>query len=118
MEFKHNPLCFLLMILTLSGASLLFGVLVLAYCCDGGRCSCSNLFRSYPFTTVPVFSGVDAEAVGDSVYLVVSAYNVRIRVDADGMLFITLDIGHTLGALTGMCGDFDGDMAGASICPT
>ncbi|KAK7109157.1 hypothetical protein V1264_013248 [Littorina saxatilis] len=62
-------------------------------------------------SSVTNLAGVDAEAVGDSIYLVVSAYNVRIRVDSDGMLFLTVDIGHTLGALTGMCGDFDNDLA-------
>lgn len=50
--------------------------------------------------------------VGDSVYLIIRSLNVKLRVDSDGMLFISVDLSHTLGPISGMCGDFDGDTAG------
>nr|KAG5706656.1 hypothetical protein BaRGS_005726 [Batillaria attramentaria] len=64
----------------------------------------------FALTEVTSVGGVDTELVADSVYLRLQAYNVRLRVDADGMLFIMVDVGHTqLGPLSGMCGNFDLD---------
>ena len=52
--------------------------------------------------------------LGDSVYISLQSYGVDIRIDADAMLFITIDIDQrkSLGSMSGMCGNMNNDQTG------
>ncbi|XP_076437503.1 SCO-spondin-like [Babylonia areolata] len=64
----------------------------------------STLTKTEKFTEL-----VDVNLIADSVYIVMTTFGLKLRVDTDAMLFVTLEDTHTLGELAGMCGNYDGD---------